>query len=61
MKRMAIYKIQYYKKDPHFGWSNTVHDNVLAKSEAEALKKFDEHHNNTVKTRTVVNWQFADY
>lgn len=59
--RMAIYKIQYYETDSRFGWSNTVYDNVLAKSEAEALKKFDEYHNNTVKTRTVVNWQFADY
>lgn len=54
--RMVIYKIQYYERDSRFGWSNTVHDNVLAKSEAEALKKFDEYHNNTVKIRTVVNW-----
>ena len=59
--RMAIYKIQYYERDSRFGWSNAVHDNVLAKSEAEALKKFDEYHNNTVKIRTVVNWQFVDY
>lgn len=59
--RIAIYKIRYYKRDSSFGCSNTVHDNVLAKSEAEALKKFDEYHNNTVKTRIVVNWQFVDY
>ena len=57
---MTIYKIQYYKTDPNFGWSNTIYDNVLAKTENQALEKFDKKHPN-IKVRTIVNWITADY
>ena len=59
-KRQCVYKVEYYEEDKHFGWTNRVHDNVIANSETEALAKFYiKHDKNTVAT--VVNWIEIDY
>ena len=36
--KKAIYKIRYYEKDPNFGWTNTIYDNVLALVKIKHLK-----------------------
>lgn len=38
--KQLVYKIGYYEEDKRFGWTNTLYDNVIAKSEKEALAKF---------------------
>lgn len=59
-KTLYVFKIEYYERDARFGWLNTVHDNVLANSEKEALEKFYiQHGKDTVAT--VVNWIIIDY
>lgn len=58
--KKAIYKIEYYKKDPRFGWTNTLHDKVWATSKDKAITKFTKRHPN-VKTFTIVDYIFADY
>lgn len=39
-RKQLVYKIGYYEEDKRFGWTNTLYDNVIAKSEKEALAKF---------------------
>lgn len=56
----AIFTIEYYVTDKRFGWSNTVHDKVLAKNQEEAEAKFQKKHPE-IKTFTTVNWLYADY
>lgn len=59
-KTLYVFKVEYYKEDTRFGWLNKVHDNVLANSEVEALKKFYiQHDKDTIAT--VVNWIEIDY
>ena len=36
-RKQLVYKIGYYEEDKRFGWTNTLYDNVIAKSEKEAL------------------------
>ena len=55
----AIYTIEYYEEDSRFGWTNTMHDKVLANSKKHALEKFAKKHPN--KKGSIVNWEFADY
>ena len=57
---MTIYTIEYYEKDKNFGWTNTMHDKVFAKSEKEALAKFDRKHPGK-SPRTITNYVIADY
>lgn len=58
--KTAIYVIEYYQKDKHFGWTNTCHDRVLASSEEKALEKFKKRHPD-VKSYFVSNTHYADY
>lgn len=60
MKGLGIYKVEYYGTHPRGGWSVTLHDRVLAKSDKEALEKFHEKHPE-IRVATVVNWELADY
>lgn len=41
-------------------WTDTLKDHVYAKTEEEALKKFDKRHPDR-KVRYVSNWVTADY
>ena len=60
MKGLGIYKVEYRGTHPRGGWSMTLYNNVLAKSDKEALKKFHERRPE-IKTATVVDWEIADY
>lgn len=58
--KQMVYKIGYYEEDKRFGWLNTLYDNVIAKSEKEALKKFYIKHDSSVVS-FVANWIIIDY
>lgn len=58
--KKAIYKIRYYEKDPNFGWTNTIYDNVLATSKDKALEKFEKKHPD-INVKTIVNQIWIDY
>lgn len=60
MTKQNIYVIEYYKENPHFHWTNTMHDRVLAASEEKAKKKFQKKHPET-KTFFVSNIHYSDY
>ena len=60
MKKLGIYKVEYYETHPTGGWAITAHNKVLATSKEEALEKFYKKHPNK-KFATVVNWEIADY
>lgn len=55
-----IYVIEYYAQDKRFHWTNTCHDRILASSEEEAKRKFQQHHPEQ-KTFFVSNIYFSDY
>lgn len=57
---MTIFTITYYSKNEKFDWTDTLQDHVYAKTEEEALKKFDKRHPDR-KVRYVSNWVTADY
>lgn len=59
-RKQMVYKIGYYEEDKRFGWLNTLYDNVIAKSEEEALKKFYTKHDRSVVS-FVSNWIEIDY
>lgn len=59
-RKQLVYKIGYYKEDQRFGWTNTLYDNVIAKSEKEALVKFYLKHDANVVS-FILNWIEIDY
>ena len=59
-KEVFVFKVEYYEEDKYFGWLNRVHDNVIAKSEKEAMSKFYSNHGTNV-IATIVNWIRIDY
>ena len=60
MKGFGVYKIEYYGVHPRTAWLITFQDNVLAKSDTEALNKFYKKHPE-IKSATVVDWVLINY
>ena len=60
MKGFGVYKIEYYGVHSRGGWSITLQDNVLAKSDTEALNKFYKKHPE-IKSATVIDWVLINY
>ena len=56
---MDLFKIEYYETDRR-GYTNTVHDNVLASNEKDAYARFDTHHPD-ITSRIIVDIWHVHY